>query len=173
MPRVVFMCGPAGSGKSTAARELEAGGLVRLSFDDAAWARGLRTMPLSKQAHAEIEQDLQRRLVGLVQDGHDVVLDLSFWSREMRERYRRLLAPLGVTPETTYLQTPREVALARVRARRAAHGDDYRLADHVAAAYFDQFEPPTADEGPLRVVRCEDGESSPPPGQAQSSRTAR
>src|SRR5690606_27467454 len=77
MPRVVFMCGPAGSGKSTVARELEAGGLVRLSFDDAAWARGLRTMPLSKQAYAEIEQDLQRRLVGLVRDGHDVVLDLS------------------------------------------------------------------------------------------------
>lgn len=173
MPRVVFMCGPAGSGKSTVARELEAEGLVRLSFDDAAWALGLRTMPLSAEVHTEVEQGLQRRLVGLVRQGRDVVLDFSFWSREMRERYRGLLAPLGVTPETIYLETPRDVALARVRARRAAHPDDYGLADDLAAAYFDQFEPPSATEGPLRVIRYEEGEDSRPGGQAQSSRTAR
>lgn len=33
MSRVVLMCGPAGSGKSTYARRLEAQGMVRLSID--------------------------------------------------------------------------------------------------------------------------------------------
>ncbi|MDH6238371.1 adenylate kinase family enzyme [Cryobacterium sp. CG_9.6] len=32
MTRVVFMCGPAGSGKSTVARELESGGMARLTL---------------------------------------------------------------------------------------------------------------------------------------------
>ena len=33
MGRVIFMCGPAGSGKSTVARQLEQQGMTRLSFD--------------------------------------------------------------------------------------------------------------------------------------------
>jgi shikimate kinase len=34
--RVIFMCGPAGSGKSTAARQYERQGMTRLSFDQEA-----------------------------------------------------------------------------------------------------------------------------------------
>lgn len=48
MPQVVFMCGPAGSGESTVARLLEAQGRTRLSYDQEAWNRGLRVMPLIK-----------------------------------------------------------------------------------------------------------------------------
>ena len=147
------MCGPAGSGKSTVARELEAQGFSRLSFDDESWRRGFRTMPLPEDLHRTIERDLRKRLVTLVGEGCDVVLDFSFWSRQMRDEYRRLLMPLGVEPETLYVQTPRAVALARVDARRAAHGDDFQLPAELAATYFDAFEPPGPDEGPLTVIR--------------------
>jgi gluconate kinase len=41
MGRVIFMCGPAGSGKSTVARQYEHQGMVRLSFDQEAWSRGI------------------------------------------------------------------------------------------------------------------------------------
>ena len=37
MDQVILMCGPAGSGKSTYARGLEARGYVRVSFDGEAW----------------------------------------------------------------------------------------------------------------------------------------
>jgi shikimate kinase len=43
MGRVIFMCGPAGSGKSTVAREYEQQGMVRLSFDQEASPAGERT----------------------------------------------------------------------------------------------------------------------------------
>ncbi|MDO8107084.1 ATP-binding protein [Isoptericola sp. b441] len=152
MSRVIFMCGPAGSGKTTIARGLEAQGMARLSFDDRAWQRGHRAMPLSDDVHRKIEAELREQLVGLVGSGIDVVLDFSFWSRQMREDWRRLLRPLGVEPETIYLATPREVVLARVRARAAVHADDFPLTEAVAAAYFDRFEPPTAAEGPLRII---------------------
>lgn len=45
-----------------------------------------------------------------------------------------------------------ELALARVAQRGREHGDDFALTPDVAAAYFDHFEVPTPDEGPLQVV---------------------
>ncbi len=147
------MCGPAGSGKSTYARRLEQQGMVRLSFDGEAWERGIHSMPLPPVVQEQIEADLRDRLLALVAEGADVVLDFSFWSRRMREDYRRLLAPAGVVPETIYLATDRETVLERVRARRLSHPDDYRLDEELAARYFDHFEAPAPDEGPLTVVR--------------------
>lgn len=146
------MCGPAGAGKSTIARQLEADGMTRLSVDNAAWQMGLRTMPLGLEDQREIDAALRARLLALVESGEDVVLDFSFWSLSMREEYRRLLRPLGVEPETIYLATPRDEVLARIRARGANHPDDFSLSEELAAEYFDHFEVPTTDEGPLRVI---------------------
>src|SRR6478735_2725401 len=136
MSRVVFMCGPAGAGKSTIARRLEGEGMVRLSFDEVAWNMGLRTMPLDVETQRTIEASLQNRIVGLIKAGADVVLDFSFSSRKMREEYRSLLRPLDVEPETIYVATSRFVALARLRARRASHADDFCLSEEMAAQYF-------------------------------------
>jgi predicted kinase len=146
------MCGPAGSGKSTVARRYERQGMVRLSFDQEAWSRGITTMPLPDDVHRDIERALRARLVALVQSGADVVLDFSFWSRRIRDDYRALLRPYGVVPETVYLATDRATVLERVRARSAADGDDFRLTEELAAAYFDHFEVPTEAEGPLTVL---------------------
>jgi predicted kinase len=153
MSRVIFMCGPSGSGKSTYARRLEDQGMVRLSFDVEMWRREITTVPLPPEVRAEIEADLRSRLLDLVAAGADVVLDFSFWSRRMRDDYRRLLAPSGVVPETIYLATDRATVLERVRARRGRHPDDYVLPEELAARHFDHFEPPTVDEGPLTVLR--------------------
>ncbi len=153
MSRVIFMCGPSGSGKSTHARRLEEDGMVRLSFDAEMWRRAITTVPLPPGLRAEIEADLRARLLDLVAAGADVVLDFSFWSRRMREDYRELLAPTGVVPETVYLATDRATVLARVRARRGSHPDDFVLTEELAAEHFDHFEPPSPDEGPLQVIR--------------------
>jgi predicted kinase len=150
--RVILMCGPAGSGKSTVARQYERQGMTRLSFDQEAWSRGITTMPLPPAVHREIEDALRARLLDLVRAGADVVLDFSFWSRAMRAEYRALLRPLGVVPETVYLATDRATVLERVGARAARDGDDFELSTELAARYFDDFEPPTATEGPLTVI---------------------
>lgn len=153
MPRVIFMCGPAGSGKSTVARRLEAEGMTRLSYDQEAWKRGLRDMPVSDEDHVQISAHLRQRLIRHLEDGRDVVLDFSFWSREMRAEWRRLVAGHGITAETIYMATERETCLDRLRARAQAHEDDFILSPDIAAQYFDHFEPPTEDEGPLTVRR--------------------
>ena len=153
MGRVIFMCGPSGSGKTTFAQGLEAQGMTRLSFDVVMWERGISTVPLPQDLRDEIESELRARLLALVEAGQDVVLDFSFWSRQMRADYRRLLAPTGVVPETIYLDTDRSTVLERIRARRGEHADDFELTEELAALYFDHFEPPTTDEGPLKIVR--------------------
>lgn len=152
MGRVIFMCGPAGSGKSTVARRYEQEGWTRLSFDQEAWTRGITTMPLPPDMHRDIEDVLRERLLTLARAGADVVVDFSFWSRAMREQYRELLRPLGVVPETVYLATGRATALQRVAARASEGGDDFQVSAELAAFYFDHFEPPTAEEGPLTVT---------------------
>lgn len=127
--------------------------MVRLSFDVEYWRRGISEMPPPQQIRDEVEAHLRARLLDLVAAGRDVVVDFSFWSRRMRDDYRRLLTPTGVVPETIYLATDRDTVLARVRARRGSHPDDFVLTDELAATYFDHFEPPTPEEGPLTVVR--------------------
>jgi predicted kinase len=146
------MCGPAGSGKSSYARRLESEGMVRLSFDTEMWRRGIATVPLPADLRDDIEDGLRSRLLELVAEGTDVVLDFSFWSRAMRDDYRKLLEPTGVVPHTVYLAVDRETVLSRLRARRGTHSDDFVISDELAAQYFDHFEPPTPDEGPLQVV---------------------
>ena len=127
--------------------------MIRLSFDQEAWSRGITAMPLPEDVRAEIERELRAQLADLVQAGSDVVLDFSFWSRRVRDEYREFLRPLGVVPETVYLATDRATVLQRISARAAQGGDDFKLSAEVAARYFDHFEVPTADEGPLTVIR--------------------
>ena len=126
--------------------------MVRLSFDAEMWRRGVTTVPSPPDVRDEIEAGLRTRLLELVAAGCDVVLDFSFWSRRMRDDYRLLLEPTGVVPETIYLATDRETVLARMRTRRGSHPDDHVLPDELVVQYFDHFEPPTADEGPLTVI---------------------
>jgi len=126
--------------------------MIRLSIDEEAWRRGFRAQPLPESIAEPIEHTLRQRLVELVTLGSDVVLDHSFWSRRMRDDYRDLLRPMGIVPETVYVGTPRDVVLARMRARPGGSVNEVQLPAKLVAAYFDAFEAPTADEGPLIVV---------------------
>lgn len=109
-------------------------------------------MPLAAKVHREVEKDLRRRLDELIGEERDVVLDFSFWSRSMRDEWRAVVESRGTVPEIIYLATDRATCLARVAARVRADGDDFTLDAKTAAAYFDHFERPTSDEGPLRTV---------------------
>jgi hypothetical protein len=98
--RVVRMCGIAGAGKTTYAKELEAQGYVRLSIDEEVWERFGRygvdyDPPMYEKHSAEAEAALQQRLIDLIRAGRDVVVDYSFWERSTRDRYKRLVVAAG------------------------------------------------------------------------------
>ncbi|GMA30082.1 AAA family ATPase [Litorihabitans aurantiacus] len=153
---VVMMCGPSGSGKSTFARTLERDGAVRLSFDVALHERGLTPLTTPPDVMAEVDADLRTRLADLVAGGRDVVLDLTFSTRAMRAEWRALIRTTGVEPVTVYLEVPRPELERRLARRGGAGADDVALTPEQIREHLDTFEPPTADEGPLRIVRQEE-----------------
>lgn len=151
-PRVVMMCGPGGAGKTTYAKSLEDEGWTRLSFEVEFWDRGITTMP-SAEVVAEVAVDLKARLLRHVAANKEVVLDFGFWFRRQRDEFRELLAPHGIVPETVYIATGLETILSRVGDRHGRGADDWPLSKQTATEYFQRFEPPTPDEGPLTIVR--------------------
>jgi predicted kinase len=118
-PRVVLMCGVAGSGKSTHAKELERLGWLRLSIDVEAWRRGHRAMPLPIELTDDIRAQQRQALLSAVRDGRDVVVDYSFWSRDQRDDYRRLARDAGASVEVHYCPVAAEVAHRRITERNA------------------------------------------------------
>lgn len=150
--QVVFMCGPAGSGKTTVSLRLQDLGFTRLSFDDAAWVAGHIKHPLPDAVHQEIKANLDTQLRELLDAGERVVLDYSFWSVQMRQEYREVVSGYGIVPLTIYLKTPRETALARVAQRQGTHPGEIQLEPAIAQKYFDHFQAPAPEEGPLLVL---------------------
>ena len=57
------------------------------------WRRGISSVPLPPEVRAEIEAVLRNQLLQLVSNEIDVVLDFSFWSRQMRSEWRQVLEP--------------------------------------------------------------------------------
>ncbi|GAA1708855.1 hypothetical protein GCM10009809_01370 [Isoptericola hypogeus] len=151
-PRLVLLCGPAGAGKSTYARRYAAAGYAVAAVDELAWAAAhTAAHPLPDDVARRVAADLRSRVERLLDEGRDVVVDSSFWSRASRDEYRALGSARGADTLVVYVDTPRDVALARVAARAGAHAHDVVLTPEVASAYHDGFEVPTADEGPLEV----------------------
>ena len=103
----------------------------------------------------EVDAELRTRLVELVTAGRDVVLDLTFSTRAMRDEWRALVLPLGVVPETVHLDVPREELWRRLTARSGSGADDVVLTTEQIERHLAAFEPPSAEEGPLRVVRVD------------------
>ena len=97
MSNVIMMCGVCGSGKTTFAMEKEKEGYVRLSIDEELWQTcGQYGVDYQQEAYEELslaaEERLCRRMTELIRAGKNVVLDFSFWNRDNRERYRKLIA---------------------------------------------------------------------------------
>ncbi len=77
------MCGPAGAGKSTLAKKIESTGMTILSYDEESFKRGFNEHPLPQEVLKDIKTYLDEKLISLIMQNIDIVLDYSFWSREM------------------------------------------------------------------------------------------
>lgn len=145
MAQVTLLCGPAGAGKSTLARQLEAAGALVLSYDRESWARGVRDGLPSVELMHEIDVDLHERLAEAVAADRSVVLDASLSTRAVRDRWRMRCGAMGVSVELVVVRAPLEVLLERVRARTP--GDEsVPFEEATLAAYVAEFEWPGEHE---------------------------
>lgn len=149
---VVLMCGLPGSGKTSYAKTLERTGYVRLSVDEEMWRldRALAARfgtPEYFEFTLAVERQVRCRLVDLITGGRDVVVDLSFWSRQRREEYKAVITAHGAAWQLVYLDVPRNELLRRLALRQLDPGPN---SAPVGPDYLDKFlagfEAP-ADEG--------------------------
>lgn len=143
--RLILLCGLAGAGKTTLAKELEADGAVRLCPDE--WLVALGFDVYDKDARVAVE-DLQWQLAQqLVLRGLTVVDECGVWQRSERDLKRTWAQANGVPVELRFLDAPVDELMARVAAR---NGDLPTGAPHIDPALI-----PFWDE---RIQRPDDDE---------------
>lgn len=152
-PGIVVLCGRSFSGKSTVAAALAAElPAVPLSFDAINAERGLVSgdgVPVQEWGRTYAQaQDRARRAI---EAGSVVIIDDTSSPRFLRDGWRELAAGLQVPMVLVYVDTPIEVSLARHAGNRVAsvRAD---VSDKIMSEHLDSFEPPTADEDPVRLV---------------------
>jgi predicted kinase len=117
-----LMCGLPCSGKTTAARAIEAEqAALRLTPDE--WIQQLYGDDVSGDALDGARDPVERVLWQLAERvlvlGVDVILDFGFWSRAEREAFRLRAAEFGARSELHFMDVPEEELLRRLQARNA------------------------------------------------------
>jgi predicted kinase len=158
-PEVVTMCGVAGAGKTTYALTLETQGYVRLSLDEEIWRRfgrhGVDYGAEQYEQHSEVARKAVReRLLSLLADGRDVVVDNSFWQRSQRREYKRLIEQAGGRWRLLYLKADRGILQRRLdaRAERCDANAAFPVTPEQLDHYLRVFEPPSGEGEQVIVV---------------------
>lgn len=149
-PTVYMLCGLTGAGKTTTARLLAESGCQRLSVDQIIHQRFGRQdedFPTSDylRLHAQVISELDERLVQLLEQSRNVVLDYGreFWTRQSRDRYKRLIEEHGGHWKLIYLRADRELLLERLRERnRCRDADAFYVTEERLDQFIAQFEEP-------------------------------
>ncbi len=158
----MLTCGPAGAGKSTYARGLERQGYVRLSHDVEVRRRFGRygvDIPVERfeEYNDAVRPLVKERLVELLREGRDVVVDLSFWRRADRDEYKALVEAGGGRWRLVYFDVPPDVLRARLDARlERDDADAFPVPPELLERFLAGFEVPSG-EGE-EVVRVRDAE---------------
>jgi predicted kinase len=151
--RLVIVCGLPGSGKTTHAKQLQAGTrAIRLCPDE--WMEALSLDIWDESMREKIERlqwQLGQQLLNL---GLTIIIEWGTWGRSERDALRLRARELGVDVELHYLSAPVDVLLDRVQ-RRGMGGPPIKREQLLQ--WTNAFQAPTAEEQILfdRAVRLE------------------
>lgn len=161
-PEVVLMCGLAGSGKTTYAKDLETNGYVRLSVDEEIWHRfgryGVDYEPAQYEEHTEVaRRALRERMLSLIAQRRNVVIDSSFWQRSTRQVYKDLIEQAGARWRLVYLKADRTLLRQRLqtRAERFDANAAFPITDELLDRYVRGFEAPLHEGEEVIVVTAD------------------
>lgn len=148
---VYLLCGLTGSGKTTYAKTLEEAGVVRLSVDEAVYARhGRYGVDYPEGEYFERERPvvagMRHRMLELVRSGVSVVFDHGLWTRADRDHSKKLIEDAGGTWRLLYFRADRTLLLARLAERnQRADANALRVTPEALEDFFRRFEAPSGE----------------------------
>lgn len=152
-PIVVMMCGVSGSGKTTLAQRYADRGYTRLSLDEMMWfEHGQAGVDYQHEQWRELADKteilLRQRLVTLINNGCDAVIDMTFCKRKQRDFYKRLITDAGGEPELCFCDADFETLRQRLRWRDSLPPgpDNAYVSDEMLSRFYRGFERPTPEE---------------------------
>ena len=163
MSKVIMMCGVCGSGKTTYAKKKEKEGYIRLSIDEEMWRLyGRKGIDYSDSQYDElsekVEATLRQKMLGLIKDGKNVVLDFSFWNKEKRDYYKKTIVDAGGSVELVYLKASIETLRRRLRQRNLSlHANSpFVITDEILKHHYNGFQEPHGEGEIILAQRSDD-----------------
>lgn len=148
---VIMMCGVAGSGKTTFAKELEKRGFVRLSIDEEIWTTNGRygiDFPIEKieEYKKDAERKLRNQLIQFIHNKQHVVIDYSFWERERRNDYKQLIEESGGKWKLIYLDVHPGDLRERLKIRNKRNdANAFPITEEILTSYLAGFQRPRGE----------------------------
>ena len=104
-----------------------------------------------------VEMALQKELLSLIQQGKYVVLDFSFWNKENREYYKRLIEKAGGTPELVYMKASKGTLQKRLYKRNQSlnANSPFIITNEILEHHYNDFQEPCG-EGEKVILQEED-----------------
>lgn len=151
-PLVVMMCGIAGSGKTTFSQMLEKSGFVRLSIDEEVWSTNGRygiDYPIEKYREYLEKAHIRMRdkLVKLILNKDQVVVDSSFWRKSERVEYKQLIEAAGGKWRLVYLKVNHNDLRNRLKIRSSRFDANaaFPITEEILTTFLNGFEVPKGE----------------------------
>lgn len=105
----------------------------------------------------QVEAALQKKLLSLIQQGKDIVIDFSFWSKENRNFYKELIQKAGAETELVYMKASKELLQKRLYKRNQVlnANSPFVITDEILEHHYHAFQEPCG-EGEKVILQKED-----------------
>lgn len=152
MSKAILICGKAGCGKTTYARELmKEHSAVLLSVDEIMLALFGNDAGDMHHYYAErTQRHLYHKALEILGQGIDVILDWGFWTRVSRDAARKFFSDAGFVSEMHYITISDGDHRQNLEERNKAFLDGdhtaYYIDEETAAIFNSRFEEPSGEE---------------------------
>lgn len=144
------MCGIAGSGKTTFSKELEKFNFISLSIDEGIWtSHGKYGFDFPESQYQllqfQAEDKLFIKFVELLDEKRNTVVDFSFWQKEKRKTYKKIIEKFGGKHFLIFMNPSIQTIKDRLKIRnqKLEANAAFPITEELIDNYFKSFEIPT------------------------------